>query len=253
MRLLGGVGAALLFFSARAIADEEANSVFKRMSEFLVKQEALSAGFDATLDIVTADLMKVSFASSGALNLKRPDHVRVARKGGIADVELVYDGKVISAYGKNLNVFTRYSLEGKIDDAIDALRFEFELELPAADLLSSNPYESMMSNVVSSVALGTGVIRGQDCDHVAFRTAEVDWQIWVAQGDRPFPCRFTITSKLTIHSPSYSIEFHDWKSGPDVAADDFQLTTAADAKEVAIAEIGQLDDAPAPSAESKAQ
>jgi hypothetical protein len=193
--------------------------------------------------------MKVGFASSGALSVKRPDGVRVTRKGGIADVELVFDGKAISIYGKNLNVFAKHPLVGKIDDAVDALRLDFGMELPAADLLSSNPYEIMMSNVVSSYALGTGVIRGQVCDHLAFRTAEVDWQIWVAQGDKPFPCRFTITSKLTIHSPSYSIEFHDWKSGADVAADDFQLKTAADAKEIAIAEIGNLDEVPAPAAE----
>ena len=86
------------------------------------------------------------------------------------------------------------------------------------------------------------MIRGQMCDHLAFRTTEVDWQIWIAQGDKPFPCRFTITSKMTVLAPSYSIEFAGWKSGVESAGDAFQLKTAAGAKEVSITELSGLDE-----------
>ena len=111
----------------------------------------------------------------------------------------------------------------------------------------------MMENVILARALGEGMIRGQMCDHLAFRTADVDWQIWVAQGEKPFPCRFTITSKMTALAPSYSIEFSGWKSGAEVAADDFQLKPAADAKEVAITELKGLDEVPEPAIEGDAQ
>lgn len=251
IRLFTAAGAVLISLTGVAVADDSAQAIFKKMADFLVQQTDYSAGYDATLDIVTADLMKVGFASSGVFNVKRPRALRVTRTGGIADVELVYDGKNISVYGKNRNMFAKIPIEGKIDDAIDELRVGFGLELPAADLLSSDPYKVMMANVVSSVDLGTGVIRGAVCDHIAFRTEEVDWQLWVAQGDKPLPCRFTITSKLTVHSPSYSIEFHDWKTGADVAADDFVLKPAADAKEVDFANMGSIDEVPAPSAEGE--
>jgi hypothetical protein len=91
------------------------------------------------------------------------------------------------------------------------------------------------------------------CDHLAFRTADVDWQIWVAQGDKPFPCRFTITSKMTALAPSYSIEFSGWKTGSEIAADDFQLKPAAGAREVAIVELKGLDEVPEPASEGDAQ
>ena len=91
------------------------------------------------------------------------------------------------------------------------------------------------------VDLGTGVIRGQVCDHLAFRTPEVDWQIWIAQGDRPYPCRFEITSKLTALAPSYRIDVSDWKAEAGVAGSSFRIESGS-AKVVKIDEFGGLDE-----------
>ena len=254
LKLFAAVVAGLAFAVSPASAEQsEAKAVFKAMSDFLTAQQSVSVGYDATLEIVTAEMMKVGLASSGNLSFSRPDKIRMTRTGGIADVEMVYDGKTLSAYGKTLNVFGKLPLEGKLDDVIAMLRDEFGLELPAADLLSSAPYEVMMENVIDARALGEGMIRGQMCDHLAFRTSDVDWQIWVAQGEKPFPCRFTITSKMTALAPSYSIEFSGWKTGAEIAADDFQLKPAAGAKEVAITELKGLDEVPAPASEGDAQ
>ena len=53
-----------------------------------------------------------------------------------------------------------------------------------------------MEGVYDSKDLGSGVFNGTECDFLAFRKDEVDLQIWVAQGDRPYPCAFVVTSKL---------------------------------------------------------
>ena len=254
LKLIAAVVAGLSYAVSPASAEQsEAKTVFKAMSDFLTAQQTFSVNYDATLEIVTADMMKVGLASSGALSFSRPDKIRMTRTGGVADVEMVYDGKTLSAYGKRLNVFGKMPLEGKVDDVIAMLRDEVGLELPAADLLSSSPYDAMMDNVTDAKALGEGMIRGKMCDHLAFRTADVDWQIWVGQGDKPFPCRFTITSRMTALAPSYTIEFSDWKSGADAVADDFKLKPAAGAKEVAITELKGLDEVPEPATEGDAQ
>ena len=245
--LAGGFIAAAMALSLPAHAEEdEAKALFKAMTDFLARQQAIAVSYDATLEIVTADLEKVGLASSGTLGMTRPDKIRMTRTGGLANVELVFDGKTFSAYGKNLNAFARKPFEGSVDQLIDTLRLDVGLELPAADLLSENAYDIMMSNVTDAKALGEGIIRGQSCDHVAFRTAEADWQIWIAPGDKPLPCRFTITSKMTALAPSYDITFSGWKTGDDVPADDFQLKTADGAKEVNISQLKGLDEVPAP-------
>ncbi|MEP9388595.1 DUF2092 domain-containing protein [Mesorhizobium sp. KR9-304] len=224
-----------------AAADEaQAKQMFKAMTDYLAGQQAFSFKYDATLDIVTADMMKLGLASSGSLTLQRPDKARMTRTG-VADVELTYDGKTVSAIGKHLNVYTKIPLEGSVDDMIDTLRFAYGVEAPAADLLSPNAFAIMMENVTAAKDLGSGVIGGEVCNHLAFRTVDTDWEVWIADGDVPRPCRFTITSRMMAMAPSYTVQISDWKAGKDVAADDFQLQTG-DAKEVKIEEMRGLDE-----------
>ena len=232
--------AALPATTVYAADDQAAEQMFKAMTDYLGKQDALSFTYDSTIEVVTTDMQKVGLASSGTLSLKRPDKVRMTRTG-VADVELVFDGKSATALGKNLNVFAKLPVEGTIDDMIDALRFDFGFEAPAADLLSPNAYEIMTSNVTQSKDFGSGVVGGQVCNHLGFRTKDTDWEIWIADGDVPYPCRVTISSKMMALAPSYTIQISNWKAGADVAADDFKLGTG-DAKEVKIEELGGLDD-----------
>lgn len=220
---------------------KDARALFKAMSDYVSGQKAISFTYDSNIEIVTADMQKLTFASSGTTTLSRPDKIRMTRTGGFADVELVYDGKTLSLYGKNLNAVAKLPMTGSLDEVIDTLRDGIGLDAPAADLLSSNPNDIMMSNVTDAKDLGSGVIGGIECDHLAFRTTDADWQIWITQGDRPRPCRFTITSKMLALAPEYTIEVTDWKDGSEVSAGDFNLKTEDNAKEVKVEDLGLGD------------
>jgi hypothetical protein len=77
------------------------------------------------------------------------------------------------------------------------------------------------ANRDNSVQSGSG-------SHV--ETDEVDWQIWIAQGDRPYPCRYVITSSKVKGSPQYTIDVWNWKTGKEAASDDFTLAISAGCK-----------------------
>ena len=101
-----------------------------------------------------------------------------------------------------------------------------------------------MQDVIDVKDLGSGVIGGTECDSLAFRTKEVDWQIWIAQGDRPYPCRFSITSKLVASSPQYSVQISNWQAGDKVATRDFSFKNTTDAKQVEIEDLKETGDLP---------
>jgi hypothetical protein len=84
---------------------------------------------------------------------------------------------------------------GTLDHLIDELRDKFHKPFPGADLLMANVYDQLMPSVTDAKDLGSEAIGGTECDHFAFRTPDVDWQMWVTQGDQPQPCRYVITSK----------------------------------------------------------
>jgi hypothetical protein len=216
-----------------ASADEaDAKSLLKAMSDYMAAQNAISFGFDINLEVVTEDEQKLALASSGAITLNRPDKIRATRSGGFADVEMLFDGQTLTLFGKTANLFTQVDVPGTVDHLVDELRDTHNKPLPAADLLMSNSYDELMHDVVDVKDLGSGVIDGVECDYLAFRKEEVDWQIWIAQGDRPYPCRYVITSKLVANGPQYSIQIRDWKTGDEVASGDFSFENSTNAEKI---------------------
>jgi hypothetical protein len=230
--------------SMTANADEaDAKRLLKAMSDYLAAQQAISFDYDAILEVVTKDEQILALASSGSVTLNRPDKILATRSSGFADVELSFDGKTLTLLGKNLNIYAQEDVPGSVDNLVDELR-KRNRPLPAADLLLTDPYEVLMQDVDDIKDLGSGVIGGVECDYLAFRAKEVDWQIWIAQGDRPYPCRYVISSKFMDGSPQYSIQVRDWKTGDEVAATDFAFTPPADAKKVDLKNLEGTDELP---------
>ena len=226
-----------------ATADEaEAKALLKAMTDYVAAQKVISFDYDGSWEVVTKDGQKLTLASSGNVELARPDKVRATRSGGFADIETVFDGQTLTILGKNKNIYTQVAIPGSIDHLVDELREKYNRPLPAADLLVSNSYDELMEDVVDVKDLGSGVIGGTECDHLAFRKKDVDWQIWIAQGNRPYPCRYDIASKIVAGSPEYSIQIHDWKTGSEVASAGFSFTAPTGARRVDLSDLAKIKD-----------
>src|SRR5258708_39780843 len=92
--------------SQPARADDPAK-ILKAMSDYTAGQKSISATFDSDIEIITPELQKIQFTSSGQMKLNRPDKLRIRRTGGYADVELTYDGKTLSLYGNNAKSYAQ--------------------------------------------------------------------------------------------------------------------------------------------------
>jgi hypothetical protein len=236
---------AALGICVSARADEaDAKRLLKAMSDYMAAQKTISFGFDTNLEVVTKDHQRLLLASSGTINLSRPDKIRATRTGGFANVETIFDGKTLTVVGKNANLYTQIDVPGTLDHLIDELRDTYHRPVPGADLLVSNVYDELMPDVTDAKDLGSGVIGGVECDHLAFREKEIDWQIWIAQGAHPYPCRYVITSKQVEGGPQYSVQIRDWKAGSDVAADDFAFKNETGARKIDMKDIGDTDELP---------
>lgn len=212
--------------------EAEAKELVKAMSDYLAGQKTVSFAYDTSFEVVTTEHQKLQLASSGKVGMARPDKIHATRSGGFADVEITFDGKSLTLMGKDVNLYTQFEVPGSIDNLIEELRTKHHLPVPGADLLLSNVYDELMRNVVDVKDLGSGVIAGTECDHLAFRTKDVDWQIWIAQGEHPYPCKYIITSSQIDQGPQYSVQFSEWKSGAELDAEDFSFKPPTDAKKV---------------------
>ena len=226
---------AILVVSAGQTAQaQDAAKILKAMSDYTAGQKAISATFDSDIEIITPELQKIQFASSGQLKLSRPDKLRIRRTGGYADVELIYDGKTLSLYGNNAKSYVQADAPGTVDQVIDTLQAKTGAAMPGTDLLLTKSYDELMTNVIEGWHIGLGVVDGVECEHLAFRGVDTDWQIWIETGARPVPRKYVITSKTLAGAPQYTLRIKDWKTDAIADADAFVFKPPADATKVAL-------------------
>jgi hypothetical protein len=246
MSVASMVLAMALFASGSEVQAQQndAKSILKAMSDYVSSQQTIELTFDSAIEVITPQLEKIQFTNSGGLLLSRPDKLRAHRVGGYADVEMVFDGKTVDILGKHLNGYAQFDAPGTVDQLIEALRVGHGVSLPGADLLLSNPYDTLVADVLEAKHIGRGVIDGRECEHLAFRNFDTDWQLWVEVGDHPIPRKMVITSKTVNSAPQYTLRIKTWKSGFVPAPDAFAFAVPAGAAKLDPNHLIMLDELP---------
>lgn len=231
--------------SARA-ADDDAATILKKATDYIAAQRSISATFDSDIEVITPDLQKVQFTSSGQLKLSRPDKLRIRRTGGYSDVELIYDGKMLTIYGDNAKSYVQAEESGTIDRVIDILQSTAGAAMPGTDLLLSNAYQELTADALVARHVGQGVVDGVECEHLAFRGPETDWQIWIEAGQRPVPRKYVITSKTVAGAPQYTLRIKDWNTDPIADAEAFVFKPPAGKTKVSLGpdSVMEFDEVP---------
>lgn len=242
---VGAVGTALLLAAMSPAQADDPAKILKSMSDYLAGQKILSASFDSDIEIITPELQKIQFASSGQIKLGRPDKLRVRRTGGYADVELIYDGKTVSLYGTDAKSYMQAEAAGTVDQMVGEMQAHSGLGMPGTDLLLTNSFEELMATTTDGKHIGQGVIDGVECEHLAFRTPDTDWQIWIEMGAKPVPRKYVITSKTVTGAPQYTLRMRDWSTAA-FADDTFVFKAPAGATKIDLSStaLADLDELP---------
>lgn len=229
--------------SAQSGVSESADEILRMMSDHMGTLTKFSMDYDTDLEIVTSEGQKLQLSASGKIAVSRPDGAYITRDGAIASTEMFYDGKVLTLLGKKINGYFQLEAEHGFDMAIDSFRHVTGFAAPGADLLLESPYEALKDGVMSGKYVGDDYVDGVKTYHVAFREADVDWQIWVRADDHPVPMKYVITTKWVTGAPQYSIRFRNWNFEADVSASTFEFTPpegAIKAEGIAVSETGEL-------------
>ena len=118
------------------------------------------------------------------------------------------------------------------------------MDPPGSDILYTDPYKGLMEEATEGKVLKDETINGKAANHLAFKSKEVDWEIWIQKGTMPVPLRYKIISKNEPERPEFIVDFSDWKQGTGADFDDqqFAFTAPDKAKKIPFMQLG---DAPA--------
>ena len=127
--------------------DDKADTILKSMSAYLGGLKTFSMNADVDLEIVGLNGQKLQISSFATSMVQRPDKFYIARKGMISNAEFIFDGSTLTVHGKTLNAYYQTTGGKSIDEAIRAYESETGISAPGADILFSDPYSVLSSEV----------------------------------------------------------------------------------------------------------
>jgi hypothetical protein len=186
------------------------------MAKWLAAQQSFTVTMRADYDVPQESGQMIEFGEVRNIAVQRPDQARIEQRAsdGRRDL-LLFDGEHITVLDATANVFAQAPTTGEdLDDAIRYLLDSLQLRLPLAPLLMTSFPQELQRNVVEAELVESTDLLGPTTDHIAARTQQVDFQVWIAQGEQPWPLRIVITYRLQPGSPQFRANLSQWNRSP---------------------------------------
>jgi hypothetical protein len=224
--------------------------VLQKMCDFLKSQQQFTYKAEVADDQVYAGGKKLQYGIDIETFVRRPDRLRVNAEGDLVDKQFYFDGKTITLYDKNDNVYGTLEVPPNIESALDKASKEFGVRVALTDLASPKLCELIRGKVKHSLYVGLSKVRGVPCHHLAFDGDEVQLQLWVDAGDKPLPRKVVMNYKKLPAEPQWTAYLSDWNFAPQLNDNLFAFTPPPGAEKIKFVPV-QAGQAPTSRPEKK--
>lgn len=215
--------------------DPSAVKALAEMSAFLQSLSAFALTSRTSLDLVANDGQKIQLDGVATYKVRKPDAFMIDVASDEWNRRFIYNGREFTLYAPKLNYFSTWAAPATIKDAIADAETRFGISLPLDDLFRwSEPGGARADDLISAYLVGVETIDGVKTNHYALREAQIDWQVWIQQGDQPLPRKVVIVDRRDPSNPSYVARLA-WVLNPKLTDADFAaFLPAKDAKRIRI-------------------
>lgn len=236
--LVGGADIALAQQKPAAAAtapptevEEDALKALKRMGAYLDTLKTFGLTANTTLDVVTVDGQRLQLDGVTNYKVRRPNGFVIDLKSDIKNRTFIYDGKKFTVYAPELKYYSTVDAPGTNVATLDAIYDKYGISLPLEDLFHWSGDKTREDKLISGFVVGPATIDGVPTEHYAFREKDMDWQVWIAKGDKPLPKKLVIIDRTDPTGPTYVARLA-WTENPQLTQQDFNFTPASDAKPI---------------------
>ncbi|MBF6991450.1 MULTISPECIES: DUF2092 domain-containing protein [Cupriavidus] len=209
--------------------DPAAIQALNDMGKYLQSLRQFEVFIDLSGERVLQDGQKLQHTAMADLDVQRPDRLRALMRSARSQRDLIYDGKQVTLYSPAQKSYSQVNFSDNLGVLAQRLRERFGVEIPSADLFLWGTPAAPLDNMESAMNAGQDIIGGELCDHYAFRQGQLDWQIWIASGNRPLPRKLVITNRADEARPQ-SVTLYKWNLNPKFGNSAFAFTPPKDAR-----------------------
>lgn len=217
------------------VIEPKADQDLHRMSDYLSHLQSFRVDTTSVDEKVATDGQKIQELKESHVVARRPNELRVDRRGPGGEVVFRYDGKRFSLDAPDKKIYAVAPAPPTLDAAIDDARDRLHIDAPAGDLMVRDPYAALTDGLVTGRYIGREPIGNQMADHIAVTKHDVDYQLWIAEGPEPVPLRYVITTKDLPGRPQATVELSNWQPNAPVSAQAVAFQPPPGSRQVAFA------------------
>jgi hypothetical protein len=242
--ILGAAAAALALAAGAALAQQpapptageretKAIEALSTMGKYLRSLKHFAIHADTTIDEVLTTGQKVQFAGTLDYRVQMPNRLRAEVRTDRKHRDFIYDGKTLTQFSPRMKFYATIPAPATIAETLETAEQKYDVNIPLADLFLWGTEQAGIEDIKDAAYFGPARIDGRDCDHYAYRQANVDWQVWIQQGKQPLPCKMVITTTDEPVQPQY-IAVLKWDLAPQFGNAAFAFAPPRDAKQIKI-------------------
>lgn len=216
---------------ATPAVDPATVEALKNMGAHLQSLQRFHVTNELTGERVLSDGQKLQHMASAAMDVQRPNRLRVKMSSARSQRELFYDGKQVTLFTPVQKYYATVPFDGSLGDLANALQTKYGVELPLADLFVLGTPAAPLDKLDSAMNAGQDFVGDDLCDHYALRQGNFDWQIWITVGDKPLPRKLVITNRSDEARPQ-SVSLIDWNLKPVLVNSAFTFKPPKGAKAI---------------------
>ncbi|TXL71106.1 DUF2092 domain-containing protein [Vineibacter terrae] len=216
--------------SAPAV-DPAAVAALRRMGEHLVSLRSFEIQTTISIEYVLENNQKILIGGTSHYRVRRPDRLRVDLTTDTLDRVFQYDGKQLVVTAPKEKFFARLDAKPTVRETLSWVAQTFGVEVPLADLFDWGTPDAPEGDIREGFRIGKALVGGVECDHWAFRGADVDWEVWIRAGDSPLPLKLSIVTTADTVRPRYEAVL-SWSEAVEFPDDIFVHAPIADAKRI---------------------
>ena len=209
----------------------DARLILQKMCDFLKSQQQFTYKAEVVDDEVYQGGKKLQYGVDMETFVRRPDRLRVNAVGDLIDKQFYFDGKTITLYDKDHNVYGVLAVPPDIESALAKANKEFGVRVALTDLASPKLGDVLNQRIKDAVYVGLHKVRGVPCHHLAFDGDEAHLQVWIEAGDKPLPRKVVMTAKQAPGSPAWMAYLYDWNLSPSCRTTCLSLPPGGGAKD----------------------
>lgn len=203
--------------------DPRAMHALQAMTDYLRSLPAFSVRAEITRDEVVQKDFKLERTTHLLATAKRPDRLRAELSGDDGERLITYDGKTLNVFAKDENYYGTVSAPETLKEALDTAVERHSIDMPLVDIFYLAMGGDVREVIDAAGYVGTTMLDGTACDHVAFRSEKVDWQLWIEKGAQAVPHKMVVTTRDDATKPQYRASM-TWNVDPKIVDGMFAFT-----------------------------